>query len=295
MMQHMDGRAVAAQVRMERQMHRRRSFIVLEGSNDIKAIKNVIDSEECELVNGYNKQNVIDAINELEEGGTIGVCGIIDSDYDEVLGVTYESEHILPTGYHDLDLLIFFSPALDKYLSVMADEVLLRKAAASADGNIRNLIIQPARILGAYRLASEKEGLSIYFKDMELHELVNDEQLTIKDHIHEYLVNRSHHPKCGAAQLKAKLDRILAEAVDDTVLCQGHDVATILGIALRKVLSNRKVQQTWGPEIEKGMRLAFDRDAFRKTELCAHMYKWQRGGRWRLLPTDLHPADQQGI
>jgi hypothetical protein len=97
----------------------------------------------------------------------------------------------------------------------------------------------------------------------------------MSDAIFAHLVDRSPNPKCNVRQLKALSEGIHRKGLEKTILCQGHDVAQVLGIALRKAIGNRQISQTWGSEVEKGMRLAFDWELFNTTHLFEMMCKWE--------------------
>ncbi len=58
-------------------------------------------------------------------------------------------------------------------------------------------------------------------------------------------------------------------------LVRGHDVAAALGIALRKVLGDRRDVHTWASEIEAGLRLAFDWSAMASTGLYQCLHAWE--------------------
>jgi hypothetical protein len=50
---------------------------------------------------------------------------------------------------------------------------------------------------------------------------------------------------------------------------------TILGIALRKCIGTQRDMHTWRTEIELGMRLAFDREAFEATIIYRAAKDWE--------------------
>jgi hypothetical protein len=117
--------------------------------------------------------------------------------------------------------------------------------------------------------------LNVYFQNCELRNHIDPNELSMSDGIYQHLIERSNKPNCNTKQLKALAEAILAKDVAKPLLCQGHDVATVLGVGLQKAIGDRKVPQTWGSEIEKGLRLAFDHEFFRGTDLFAQLRRWE--------------------
>src|SRR5262249_48947105 len=80
---------------------------------------------------------------------------------------------------------------------------------------------------------------------------------------------------CSLPELKGFVAGEIAKNPDPYQLVNGHDVAAILGIALRRLIGTRKPPQTWANEVEAGLRLAFDWEAMRGTGLYGCI---RRGG-----------------
>jgi hypothetical protein len=178
------------------------------------------------------------------------------------------------------------SPALEKYLSIVTDPNMIGAFQKRMGADVRSCILNTAAIIGAARMSALEKGLNVYFRDYELHKYVDPESLTLSEEIYEYLVDRSHNPKCNTRQLRALTEAALAKNIAKPMLCQGHDVAELLGIGLQKAFGDRKVAQAWGSEVEKGLRLAFDRDFFVGTKLFQEMRRWdERNAPFRLLRT----------
>ena len=124
MISQIDAHYVAAQIRLVRQADKR-TVLVLEGETDAKVFDRFIDKEACDTEIAFGKKNVIEAIDLLEDEGFVGVIGIADADFDRLLGVEHGLENLCLTDCHDLDLTIFASPALERYIAEYADPKLL--------------------------------------------------------------------------------------------------------------------------------------------------------------------------
>src|SRR5262249_26203670 len=88
------------------------------------------------------------------------------------------------------------------------------------------------------------------------------------------LISRSS-TSCTVVLLKSIFTAEAAKGHDPYQIANGHDVAAILGIALRKLLSKRRVLHTWASEIEAGLRLAFDWEALLSTRFYKCLRAWE--------------------
>lgn len=140
---------------------------------------------------------------------------------------------------------------------------------------IRKLVLKAASPLSCCRFISECLGFRLNFNDLELDELVSEDDLSIAcDELIVRVVQRSSTP-CTERQLKDLVQNELAKQHDAYELTNGHDATAILGIALRKLIGRRRKAQTWGSEIEAGLRLAFDRNKLSDTKIFANLKKWE--------------------
>jgi Protein of unknown function (DUF4435) len=275
MIKQIDGAYIAANIRFIRQVHKG-TVLLLEGETDARIFDDLIDSNKCQIEIGFGKRNVIDALDRLEDEGFPGVVAIVDADFDRLSGRAYELDGLCLTDKHDIDLTIFSSTAFDKYIFEYADGELCRNVFNSDITTIRTWILKAALPLAYCRFVSELRGLYLNFQDLRFDEFVNQEDLSIKTNgLATILIGRSL-TKCTLANLNTYIAGEAAKSHDPYQLANGHDVAGILGIALRKLIGHRREVHTWASEVEAGLRLAFDWDKFKSTEICDFLRKWER-------------------
>ena len=82
--EHKDPGSVAAEIKMIRMVHDG-AFLVVEGVNDVRFWR-TRRHDNCELVDGEGKLNVVGAVHRLDGEGISGVLGIVDDDYDNPVG-----------------------------------------------------------------------------------------------------------------------------------------------------------------------------------------------------------------
>lgn len=167
------------------------------------------------------------------------------------------------------------SPALERYLAEHADPNLVDALCKSDFQRLRELILIASLDLSCCRLASERHGLRLYFKDLRPDQYIGfdlsvDVQLLTAD-----IIQRSS-TRCTVEQLRRLIAAETGAKHDLYQLANGHDVAAVLGIALRKLLGERRTAQTWASEIEAGLRLAFDWEAATCTSLFKYLRAWEK-------------------
>jgi hypothetical protein len=269
-----DAHWVAAQVRLVRQVHKG-TVLMLEGPTDARVFDRFIDRKLCVIEVGFGKRNVLGALDLLEEDGFPGIIAVVDADFDRILNITYTLENLCMTHLHDFDLTIFASPAFETYLKEHAREDLLAKVFKSDLGACKAKIIEAALPLARCRLISEHRNLDLYFVDLRHAEFISERDLSVAtDGLYQAIIDRSR-GGCTLPQLKAFVAGEIVRNCDPYQLVNGHDVAAILGIALRNLIGTRKPLQTWASEIEVGLRLAFDWDAMQTTGVYECIRNWE--------------------
>ena len=226
----------------------------------------------------------------VEDDGYEGILCIIDSDFQPA---GYQSENLIETEYRDMDVIVFGSSALDNYLLERADKAKLLSFESDNNADIRTIIFDKAYPIGCLRTLSSNINLRLHFKDMPF-DFIDEDDLSIdKDAFVSAVVNRSR----GAQDLddiKMRHGIIERQKHPPEKICCGHDIMTILGIALvrcigdvRNKRTDRADSRTWRSEIEMGCRLAFGRDEFERTALQVSIINWeqQSEGQYRVLST----------
>ncbi len=164
MLKEIDGYYVAAQARLLRQV-RNRTILVVEGPSDAKVFRRFVDDSACEIEVGFGKSNVCEAMDLLEDEGFPGVIGVIDADFDRITGTTYGLENLCVTDGHDLDLMIFLSSSLERYIEEFGDRVRIEKQFRDIAA-VRAKIIDCCLPLAYCRLVSECRKLRLRFSDV---------------------------------------------------------------------------------------------------------------------------------
>lgn len=284
---------VAQEIRMERQTHKG-AFLILEGRNDQKTLYKHIDENSCSIVVAGSKAVAIEALEMLDNDGFAGVVCLVDKDFENLV---IESENLVETDAHDMDIVVFCSAALDRYLFERADEQKLRDFERRMGRGIRDALFEAAAPVGCLRLLSKNIGLNLNFSNMRFAWVAEHDMSVDEDGMfNEVVWEGGQHNR---DELRNRYEIIKRQNHPRPLLCQGHDLMTILGIALIRCIAdvrniNRDMPdaRTWRSEVEMGCRLAFGRDEFEGTRVYKALADWEGANRpYRILPTRFGMAE----
>ena len=277
-----DGYDIRAQIVFERQVHKG-GFLIVEGVDDDRSLSQFFDPAKCSIVVAYNKENALVAADLLDDDGYRGALCVVDADFDRLQGTRCALSNVVYTDCHDLDLTIFSTLALNDFLRVYADkkklEVVERKA-----GPVSNLILGAATSLGCLRYVNHIENLNLCFRNLPYEEFISRSDLACDDAaMVRTVMNQSKRTRIDSKAILALVGKAKGKRHDQLQLCNGHDVAAILGIAMRELLGNRREMHTWRSEIEASLRLAFSQECFRSTKLYVAITDWDAENSLRCL------------
>ena len=275
MIQTLTGWDIAGYVRFQRQTHKG-TILLVEGERDARVFDRLLDREQVSTEVSFGKDNVLEALDLLEDEAFEGVVALVDSDFDHLENVEHRLDNLIMTDDHDLDVTIVLTQALDVYLAEFADNAKLRAFSSTLEDGLVSTLLGSCLTLAYCRWVSKKLTLMIDFKRLDFSQFIGREKLECnEDALYSYLVNRSPAVKCTDDELRRRVASLRSANHRVTELCNGHDVSGVLGIALEEAIgSYRRIQVT--PKIvESSLRLAFDRTAFQKTGLYVKFQLWQ--------------------
>lgn len=262
---------------MTRSQHRG-SFVLVEGSStDMRVFDRLFDQDCCQLMPAHGKPNVLGATAILEADGFPGVLGIVDADRSRISGDLPPSANILFTDGCDLEAMLLRSPALDKVLAELGSAEKIERFETQRGASVREHLASLARYLGALRYVSERDGLGLRFQELTFSKFL-DRKLTTLDQSEmiRTVKNLSQRSSLDADRLLDELEPILADRRTSLWdLSNGHDMVRILSLGLRKALGSRREGEVSAEALERSLRLAYEREFFQGTELCAAIRDWE--------------------
>lgn len=258
------------------------SILIVEGDTDARVWKNLVDSTKCRVEIAHNKDNAMKVLNILEQAHVAGVLAIVDADFDILEGTLPLSQNLLFTDTHDLETMLLKSPALEKVLLEHGSEDKIKGFGK----DVRQTLLESARIIGYLRWASLKFDYCLRFEDLAFNKFINKETLALNESdLMKTVKNNSQQLGLDETEVKTKMDSLKTNTQDIWYICCGHDMIAILSIALCKALGSCNSKQVEPNILEINLRLAYESAHFRLTKLYITIQTWEKTNQpFQVLP-----------
>ena len=270
-----NAHSIANGVRMKRLKHAG-AFLLVEGEDDKKLFKNFVDSASCIIQIAYGKPNALGALAILEQDSFPGVLAIADADFAHLEGQPPHSPNLFWTDTHDLETMLLASPALDRLLSERGDEVKLAEFMQGAGADVRDALLRLGTPVGYLRWLSQREAMSLFFDELPFGEFLNEKTLALNEGaLLRVLQTRSRRGVLIQADIQAKIALLKSVEHDLWQVCCGHDLVSVLSVALLRVFGANKEADVKPGRLEESLRLAFTAADFKGTRLWAAVRAWE--------------------
>ena len=262
---------LVAEIKMSRMSHEG-AFLLVEGKDDIRFWTPTSRRHaNCELVDGEGKRNVIEGIQKLDATSFVGVLGIVDSDYDPLIGISIESENLLLTDAHDLECLLCRSSALDKVLAEYGNRPKIERFENKTGDDVRTGLLERALVFGRLRWAAVRSDPVIDLGGLRVPRFVDEKTWIVASE--ELLCETLPGSSDDALELKRCIDEL-----DPWYVVHGHDMVEFLRIGLRHTLGD--IPASVGvKEIGRMLRAAMTPDDLQATKLWRAMRTWEAANR----------------
>lgn len=281
MKEYISSDSIANTIRMLRTQHSG-SFLIAEGDTDSRVWKNLVDSTKCCVENAYNKDKAVEVLNILEKENFAGVLAIVDADFWILEGTVPSSPNLLLTDTHDLETMLLKSPALEKLLLEHGSEQKIKDFAK----DIRQTLLESAKVIGYLRWASLKFDYSLKFEDLAFRKFVDDRTLILNESkLIQTVKNNSQKPGLDEQGIRANMNSLKTDTQDMWYVCCGHDMISILSIAFGKALASFSSQTANPNVLEQYLRVAYESSYFCETQLYAAIQQWEKNNQpFQVLP-----------
>ena len=271
------GATLVVELKMSRMVHDR-GFLVVEGPDDVRFWERHRD-RDCELVCGESKSSVVDGIERLDGERFRGALGVVDSDYDAIMGIESGSENLVATDAHDLECVLCRSSALEAALAEYGDRTKIEQFEQESGGDVRASLLDRALAFGKLRWAALSCGDTAGLGKIKVPRFLDEETWTVDD---EALMAEV--PCDSGDSLSTWRRRVAALPYGDPWhVARGHDMLEILRIGLRQVLGDIRASIGVG-EIARVLRQAIMQEDLDGTGLWNGVRAWQeRNSPYRVL------------
>lgn len=280
MREYLNEHTIADTIRLARQVVSS-TFLIVEGDTDSRVYKNFFGESDCQTQVAYNKSNAIKALQILQNDNLNGILAIVDADFDVLEKVSHENKDIFLTDFHDLECLIFTSPALEKVLAEFASDAKIK----SFGKNVRETILEIGCFIGYLRWLSLSDGLNLKFEELDFGKFIGKDNLRfdlnsfITKVIHnshtEWAKNKSQKPNIDNFQIASQVNNLASQNHSKTQVVCGKDLVEILSLALQKVLGTNNSNKVTSEIIARDLRLAYEFEFFATTNLYQNVKIWE--------------------
>ena len=269
---HKNPGTLEAEIRMLR-TQRDWAVLVVEGPDDWRFWSRRT-GEQCELVDGEGKPNVIGCVRRADKAALRGVVGAVDSDYDQLMGVAWGSMNLVGTDAHDLECVLCRSSALEAVLAEYGEERAIREFEGREGGSVRCSLLHRALAFGRIRWAALRCELEVDSNALDkVARFVREDDWTVDERDLVRVVAGGGSGD-GERRLTECLDELPVDA-DPWHVVRGHDLIVLLRIGLRRALGS--MSPTRGTQdIARALRLAFSPDQLRASSLYRDLRAWER-------------------
>ena len=281
------GSILANEVRLGRAVHCG-SFFLVEGAEDSKLFSKFIELNSCSIIICHGKDNLLEALNILEEDSFSGALGFADKDFSDYIGFSKCGENIVYTDDTCVEVMILMSDALVNTVRELGDVNKVKLEEQTSGQKLHDILFDEAAILGALRILSLQRDWNFKFKDMK-YKFVDKRDWKIDlPRMIAYLLSRSSGVKLPP---QAEIEELAQSLKDDNSpakkICQGHDCVRLLGRAIRKRLgSDGKFDSPEGSvQLGRILRLSYEYAFFQSTDAYRKIRDWERMSGYTVLKT----------
>jgi len=257
------------------------SFLIVEGGTDNEFYKIFVDQSKCQIIIVDGKLVAIQVLSILEKELFPGVLVIVDADFEALEGKSPSTPNLLFTDTHDLETMIIKSPALEKVLNAYGSGEKIDQLTRNVGKDVRAILLECGMPIGYLRWVSLREELLLKFEDLDFGQFINNRDgLTISESgLFRAVKNKSQRPNIAVTQLKASIQDMYNDTYDPWYICCGHDLVSVLSIGLRRAIGTCNAYDVRPENLEKILRVAFERSHFYETRLYISIIQWEKANK----------------
>lgn len=246
------------------------SLLVLEGDDDVKFWKaRTPGHRECQFVIAGSKPTVSGAIAIADTLKQTGILGVVDDDYDSLLGLPIPSANLVRTETRDLETLLLFSFSFEKVIAEAGSMQKIHDLEQRECLSIREAFVSRSILFGQLRFLSARNHWAVSFdrlnpwKWTSLASWTFDREAVLREMCGQV-------PSITFEALEQELASLAQ--INPWLILHGKDCLDVLAIGLRSVIGNIQYSDR---RIMQMLRLAFDTAMLRSTFLYSNVKAWE--------------------
>lgn len=280
------------------------TYLIVEGTKDFNLYGKFFDiGDTVEIKQVGGKEKVIEVIKILEERKFKEKIGIVDADFSKILGEEQLVKDIYSTDYHDSEVMMFKSQALETVLYIYVTKKKLDEFLSGRE--IKDSLLNIAKEIGLLKLANHLHSLGLAFKPkkadgkpLKYKDFIDEKALQFKgkeqliNTVFNYSINRSSQ-MADKEFVKQKIDELSKNEYDLLQIVNGHDLSNIIYLLLKKTLRSSKKSLLDYNAIEDSFNMSYEARYFIETKLFRDLYKWSSSNDVKLFKEDVKELYQK--
>ena len=248
--------------------------MVVEGVTDLRLYRKFANKDNVQIFVAHSKDNVREVTKFMSMNRhDKRVFGIIDADLDR-LKHKKPKIPLFHTDCRDMEMMVIRSNAFQDVMDEYGDEQSVQRFEEDV-GPVRDALISASYPIGLLMYVSDRNGLSLRFKDLDFERFINPRTLSLDARaMIADVVNNSNNCKLSRKKLYGLLNDAAMELEDQWDAARGHDTVEILLIGLRRNFGSFNSKNLTTGELGGSLRLAFSDRDFVKTRLYSDTTKW---------------------
>jgi hypothetical protein len=244
------------------------SFIFLEGDTDIRVFRKLFNLEKCkvESIPGGNKK-LEDCVEELVKIYPL-VIGIRDADFIRINTPKYSHINTFLTDLHDIEMtMLNFEPILNAIVFEYS------KIDKSQHETFRSDLMNTIKHISYLKLLNDKENLELKF-DSGFQDLISfaNQKIDFEQYLDRVIAKSPNAVVKDRGLLRDMISLIEKSDPDLLQITNGHDLLNSFAKYFKEKENRNDVSR---PVLETSLRMLFNFDYFRQTQLYRELSNWQ--------------------
>ena len=152
---------IAAEIVERRSVHSG-SFLLVEGSSDVKFWHEHVSRPNCLIRSAGGKPGVRIALKRLDSIGFTGILGLVDDDCDSLENRQFPSPNLVATDARDLECLLLRSPLLEKLVFELGDAEKIAVFEKQYGLTTREKLLANGLVFGRLRWLSKRMDWQLF-------------------------------------------------------------------------------------------------------------------------------------
>jgi len=244
------------------------SFILLEGETDIRLFRKLFNLNNCKVENIPGGKNKLEECVQTLVNIYPLILGIRDADFIRVNEPQYSLDNMFLTDLHDIEMtMLDFEPIVYAIVCEYSD---INKSQTVA---LRSNLISTIKHISYLKLLNDKENLELTFRPgfQDLISFAN-QKIDFDQYLDRVIAKSPNAVVKDKSKLKDMVSLIEQSDPDLLQITNGHDLLESFAKYFREAEKQHGVS---GELLEALLRISFNLDYFRQTQLYRELSNWQ--------------------